>query len=265
MYVCLFVFVLEVDTQINMTATKYSDTSSFQQPLLSEPHSAQPQPPPQYVIVLPHYPPPHSHRLFRKSCQRCLFCFATVFLFLVAAAYILWPSNPHLSVVRLRLDRIHFHTRPKISVDITLDLSVKVQNRDFYSMNYDSLLVAIGYRGKRLGYVTSAGGRIKARGFSYVNATLQLDRVEILSDVILLIEDLAKGAVTFDTETEIGGKLEVIFFDLPLKVNLAFILLLYVVVLLRPILDARIFFFFFSGLVEMWVVYFVLQQPRTST
>ncbi|KAL0319230.1 UNVERIFIED_CONTAM: hypothetical protein Sangu_2079200 [Sesamum angustifolium] len=58
---------------------------------------------------------------------------------------------------------------------------------------------------------------IKARGSSYVNATLQLDRVEILSDVVLLIEDLAKGAVTFDTESEITGKLGVVVFDLPLK------------------------------------------------
>ncbi|KAI3455412.1 hypothetical protein Pfo_012075 [Paulownia fortunei] len=202
-----------------MTATKHSDTSTFQQPLLSEPHAPQPQPP-QYVIVLPPYPPPHRHRILRKSCRRCLFCFATFLLFLVAAAYLLWPSDPDLSVVRLRLDRLHFHTRPKISLDVTLDLTVRVENRDFYSMNYDSLLVAIGYRGKRLGYVTSDGGHIKSRGSSYVNATLQLDRVEILSDVILLLEDLAKGAVTFDTVSEIGGKLGVFFFDLPLKTKI---------------------------------------------
>lgn len=87
-------------------------------------------------------------------------------------------------------------------------------------MNYDSLLVAIGYRGKQLGHVTSDGGNIKAREASYVNATLQLEHVEILTDVVFLLEDLAKGAITFDTESEIGGKLQVFFFDLPLKVNL---------------------------------------------
>ncbi|KAK6124974.1 hypothetical protein DH2020_041248 [Rehmannia glutinosa] len=207
-----------------MTATKHSSTSTFQQPLLSEPQpQPQPQPqPPQYVIVLPPYPPPHRHRLLRKTWRRCLFCFATSLLFLVAAGYLLWPSDPDVSIVRLRLDRLHFHTRPKISLDVTLDLTVRVFNKDFYSMNYDSLLVAIGYRGKRLGSVTSDGGHIKARGSSYVNATLQLDRVEIMSDVILLIEDLAKGAVTFDTVSEIGGELGVFVFDLPLKVNLAF-------------------------------------------
>ncbi|KAL0415250.1 UNVERIFIED_CONTAM: hypothetical protein Slati_3356900 [Sesamum latifolium] len=197
-----------------MTATKHSDTSSDRQPLLSEPQSPQPQPP-QYVIVLPPYPPPHRHRLFRKSWQRCLFCFATFLLFLIAAAYLLWPSDPELSIVRLRLERLRFHMRPKISLDITMDLTVRVRNQDFYELDYDSLLVAIGYRGKRLGYVTSDGGHIKARGSSYVNATLQLDRVEILSDVVLLIEDLAKGEVTFDTESEITGKLGLSFFTYP--------------------------------------------------
>ncbi|KAK6148862.1 hypothetical protein DH2020_016387 [Rehmannia glutinosa] len=136
------------------------------------------------------------------------------------------PRCRRLPPLALRPRRLHcsppsrpppFPHCPKISLDVTLDLTVRVFNKDFYSMNYDSLLVAIGYRGKRLGSVTSDGGHIKARGSSYVNATLQLDRVEIMSDVILLIEDLAKGAVTFDTVSEIGGELGVFVFDLPLK------------------------------------------------
>lgn len=203
-----------------MTANKHSD---IQQPLISDLHPQQPQ----YVIILPPYPAPHRHRLFRKSGQRCLFCAATFFLFLIAAAYLLWPSHPELSVVRLRLDRLHINTRPEASIDVTLDLTVRIRNRDFYSMDYDSLLVAIGYRGKQLGFVTSDGGYIKAREASYVNITLQLERVEILTDVVLLIEDLARGAITFDTETEIGGKLDVFYFDLPLKVNFVFTILLY--------------------------------------
>ncbi|KAL3824348.1 hypothetical protein ACJIZ3_020377 [Penstemon smallii] len=200
-----------------MTAAKHSRTSSFQQALLSEP---QPQSP-QYVVVLPPYPLPHRHRLLHNSCQRRLSCLAIFLLFLVAVAYLFWPSDPNLSVVRLSLDRLHFHTRPKISLDVTLDLTVRVQNRDFYSMDYDSLIVAIGYRGKSLGFVTSDGGHIKARGSSYVNATLQLDGVEVLSDVILLLEDLAKGEITFDTVSEISGKLGISFLDLPLKAKIS--------------------------------------------
>lgn len=68
---------------------------------------------------------------------------------------------------------------------------------------------------------------MKARQTSYVNATLQLDRVEILTDVVLLLEDLAKGAVVFDTVSEVSGKLGVYFFDLPLEVLLTSILMLH--------------------------------------
>ncbi|KAI3463342.1 hypothetical protein Pfo_020005 [Paulownia fortunei] len=204
-----------------MTAAKHSDTSSFGQPLLSEPQSSHPQPP-QYVIVLPPYLPPYRSRLLRRSCRRRLICFSAILLVLVAAAsYLIWPSDPELSIVRLSLDRLHFHTTPQISLDVTLDLTIKVRNKDFYSIDYDSLLVSIGYQGKRLGFMTSDGGHIRARGSSYVNSTLQLDGVEILSDVILLLEDLAKGAIMFDTESEISGKLGLFFFHLPLKTKIS--------------------------------------------
>ncbi|KAL2493092.1 Late [Abeliophyllum distichum] len=207
-----------------MSYAKHSDASSFHQPLLSDPQpqsqSQHRHQDPPYVVVLT-YQPPHTHRLLSKSCRRRLICLATVLPFLVAAAYLLWPSDPELSIVRLRLDRLHFHTLPKISIDITLDLTIKVQNRDFYSIDYDSLLVAIGYRGKRLGSAMSGAGHIKDRGTSYINATLVLDGVEILSDVILLLEDLAKGAIPFDTTSEISGKLKVFFFDISLKTNIS--------------------------------------------
>lgn len=91
-------------------------------------------------------------------------------------------------------------------------------------MDYESLQVAIGYRGDSLGYMTSAGGHIRARGSSFVNATLDLDGVEMLSDVILLLEDLATGSITFDTESKISGKLGLFLFDLPIKVILLFLI-----------------------------------------
>ncbi|XP_057773000.1 uncharacterized protein LOC130992401 isoform X2 [Salvia miltiorrhiza] len=200
-----------------MTAKKQSDAASFQQPLLVDPLSPQPQPTP---YVLPQYPPPNRPRLLRRAWRRCIFCLAIFLLFLVAAVYLLWPSNPELSVVRFRLDRLQFHTTPTISLDATLDLTIKIENPDMYSLDYDSLLVAIGYRGKQLGYVTSDRGSVMARESSYVNATLQLDGVEILTDVILLIEDLAKGAVVFDTTSVISGRLGFFFFDLPLETKI---------------------------------------------
>ncbi|XP_073141621.1 uncharacterized protein [Henckelia pumila] len=201
-----------------MTAAKHGDASSFHQPLL--PSETQPTQP-QYVFVLPPYPPPNHHRLLRKSCRRGLVSCATVLIFLAAALYLLWPFDPELSVVRLRFDRLRFHMRPKVSIDVTLNLTVRIRNQDFYSIQYDSSVVSIGYRGKKLGDVTSVGGNITARSSSYVNATLQLERVEITSDVILFLEDLAKGEIMFDTETQIDGKLRVFCFDLPLKTKIA--------------------------------------------
>lgn len=84
------------------------------------------------------------------------------------------------------------------------------------------MIVAIGYRGKQLGYATSEHGHIKARASSYVNATVELDAVEIISDVIPLIVDLAKGEIAFDTVTKIGGQLGLLFLEIPLEVILCF-------------------------------------------
>lgn len=61
---------------------------------------------------------------------------------------------------------------------------------------------------------------MRAMGSSYVDATLELNGVEVISDVILLIEDLARGLVPFDTVTEVRGQLGVFFLQFPLKVNL---------------------------------------------
>ncbi|KAL0380442.1 UNVERIFIED_CONTAM: hypothetical protein Sangu_0108500 [Sesamum angustifolium] len=202
-----------------MTAVKHPHTASYGQPLLSDPQSSCSQPPP-YVIVLPPYLPPYRRRLRREPCWGRLICCAAVLLILVAAGYLLWPSDPELSVVRLNLDRLHFHTLPEISLDLTLDTTIKVRNKDFYSLDYDSLIVGIGYRGRRLGLMTSDGGHIRARGSSYLNSTLQLDAVEMLSDAILLLEDLARGSITFHTVSETSGKLRLFFFHVPLKVIL---------------------------------------------
>ncbi|XP_073296881.1 uncharacterized protein [Primulina huaijiensis] len=199
-----------------MTAAKHSDTSSVHQPLLPETQST-PQSQSRYVFVLPPYPPPNHHRLLRKSCRRGLISCATVLIFLAAALYLLWPFDPELSVVRLHLGRLRFHMIPEVSTDLTLNLTIRIRNQDFYSIQYVSSVFTIGYRGQKLGDVTSDAGNITARASSYVNATLQLERVEITSDVILLLDDLAKGEIKFDTETQIDGKLRVFFFDLPIK------------------------------------------------
>lgn len=86
-------------------------------------------------------------------------------------------------------------------------------------MDYRTLEVAVGYRGKKLGHVRSENGHVRALGSSYVEAELDLECVKVLSDVVFLLEDLAKGTVPFDTVTEVTGRLGIFFFRFPLKVK----------------------------------------------
>lgn len=61
---------------------------------------------------------------------------------------------------------------------------------------------------------------MRARGSSYVNATLVLDGLEVIHDVFYLLEDLAKGVIPFDTDSEVDGTVGLLFFKIPIKVNL---------------------------------------------
>lgn len=176
----------------------------------------------QNYVAIPIYFP----AILRRQWRSLLICASTLIL-LAVSVYILWPSDPDLKVVRLRLDNLHIRSVPKIALDVKLDLTVKVRNPDLYSMDYESLVVSIGYRGKQLGFVSSDHGHVTARGSSYVNATLELDGVDVLSDFILLLEDLARGSIQFDTVTEVSGLLGLFFFELPLKVTSATSTLIY--------------------------------------
>lgn len=58
---------------------------------------------------------------------------------------------------------------------------------------------------------------MKARGSSYVNATLMLDGFRVLHDLIYLIEDVAAGSVPFDTVSKVEGQLGLLFFSIPIQ------------------------------------------------
>ncbi|KAK6795836.1 hypothetical protein RDI58_009291 [Solanum bulbocastanum] len=197
-----------------MASSKFSDPPPIPyDPLPSYP--PQPHQQPQYIIVLPQYY--RTPRQFlRRPARRYVYC-AAVFILLSAALFFLWPSDPELSIARLKLRHLKVHSLPKISIDVTLDVTAKIRNNNFYSVNFRYAVISIGYRGKQLGHVTSDFGRIKARASSYVNATLELTDISIFSDLIPLIEDLARGSITFDTVTQIGGELGLVLFDIPIK------------------------------------------------
>ncbi|OMO58021.1 Late embryogenesis abundant protein, LEA-14 [Corchorus olitorius] len=186
------------------------DSSVPYSPLPSNPNQ-------QNVIVLPvYYHRPNQNYRYLRGCLTC----TGILLLLSVAVFFLYPSDPTLQLVRIQLNHVSVKTSPKLTLDVSFSLTIRVRNRDFFSLDYDKLDVSVGYRGRELGVVSSDGGTVRARGTSYVNATLDLNAFEVVHDVIYLIADLAKGVIPFDTTTKIDGSLGVLFFQIPLKIGL---------------------------------------------
>ncbi|PPD72953.1 hypothetical protein GOBAR_DD30138 [Gossypium barbadense] len=137
--------------------------------------------------------------------------------------FLLYTSDPTLELARLQLNHVGVNTSPKLTLDLSFSLTIRVRNRDFFSLDYDKLVVSVGYRGRELGLVSSEGGRVRARGSSYVNATLDLDLdgFEVVHDVIYLLSDWAKGVIPFDTNTKVDGDLGLFLFKIPLKAKVS--------------------------------------------
>ncbi|CAA7043875.1 unnamed protein product [Microthlaspi erraticum] len=159
----------------------------------------------------------HPSAIARRRFIISIFCisFASVLI------YLFWPSDPRIKIVGVKISHVHVHRRPVPSVDLTMLVTLKVSNADVYSFDFTALDVAVDYRGKTLGHVSSDGGHVTAMGSSYLEAETELDGVTVFPDVIHLIYDLAKGSVEFDTVTETKGKLGVLFFRFPLKAKVA--------------------------------------------
>ncbi|KAL4279011.1 hypothetical protein GQ457_03G041710 [Hibiscus cannabinus] len=199
-----------------MTLSKLEQPSPPQEPPSpSHYYTALPlQPPDESYVVLPCYSP--GGRLRGSGCRR-LYTGTASLVLLATLVYIFWPSDPGVKIVRMHVNHMQIHTIPIISLDMSLLITLKVRNSDVYSMDFTSLDVAVGYRGKMMGHVTSEHGHVRAMGSSYVEARLELKGVEVLSDVVYLLEDFAKGTVPFDTVTEVTGSLGLSLFKFPLK------------------------------------------------
>ncbi|GMI91834.1 hypothetical protein HRI_002852700 [Hibiscus trionum] len=157
-----------------MTLSKLEQPSPLQgRPSPSHYYAAlPPQPPDENYVVLPYYSP--GGRL--RWCGSRRLCTGTASLVLLATlVYIFWPSDPDVKIVRMHVNHMQIHTIPIISLDISLLITLKVRNSDVYSMDFTGLDVAVGYRGKMLGNVTSKNGHVKAMGSSYVEARLELN------------------------------------------------------------------------------------------
>ncbi|XWS26870.1 hypothetical protein CRYUN_Cryun26dG0067300 [Craigia yunnanensis] len=195
-----------------MTTTKMSKRDLRDSSIPYTPLS--PNPNQQNIIVLPVY----DHR--PNQINRCL-TFTGIVLILSAAVFFLYPSDPTLQLARLQLNHVGVKSSPKLTIDLSFSLTIRVRNRDFFSLDYEKLVVSIGYRGREFGVVSSEGGHVRARGSSYVNATLDLNGFEVVHDVIYLIADLAEGVIPFDTNTKVDGVLGLFLFKIPLKAKIS--------------------------------------------
>ncbi|KAM7257156.1 hypothetical protein ACFE04_012897 [Oxalis oulophora] len=170
------------------------------------------------VVLLPYYRRRLRLSSIPSNYLRRSFIFLTVAIIVSISLFFLYPSNPKLQLARLHLNHININTSHKLTLDLSFNLTVRVINKDFFSLDYESLTVTVGYRGRELGFVRSSGeGLVRARGSSYVNATLELNGLEIIHDVFYLISDLANGVIPFDTNTNIQGDIGILFFKVPIK------------------------------------------------
>ncbi|KAJ1701141.1 hypothetical protein LUZ63_000920 [Rhynchospora breviuscula] len=200
------------------------------EPLLPPPLPCYSEVPDSYLLI-PSYPIlclRLRRRPRRNLClTSCSFCFVSLlssllFLLLVFSLFLLlWPSDPAIHVTRLHLKHLHISPPPRASFDLTLTLNLNVRNPDFFALDYTSVVSSVSYRGRYLGSVHSAGGRVAARGESNLEAELRLNSVKIVDELVYLIEDLTKGSVPFDTVTEVEGSLGLIFADIPVKGNIS--------------------------------------------
>ncbi|XP_012570803.1 uncharacterized protein [Cicer arietinum] len=159
-----------------------------------------------------------NHIVFSKRFQ--VTCTVSLLL-LFTSAYIFWPSDPYLKIVRLKLKRIKVHRVPHITVDISMLLTLSVQNADVYSMDFGAVDVAVSYRGKPLGHVRSENGHVRAMGSSFVDADAEFAGIGVLPEIVFLLEDLAKGTVPFDTVSQVRGQMGILFFHFPIKAKLS--------------------------------------------
>ncbi|CAI0422888.1 unnamed protein product [Linum tenue] len=186
-------------------------------PLLQRPSP----PPDQNDAVQP------SRRLATTSFTVAAVACLSLLLLASLTAYAFWPSDPTLTIVRLRLTKVKIHTVPFPIVDITVRVTVEVRNVDVYSVGLSRLDVVVSYRGKRLGEVTAAGeGRptvvVGALTTSYLEAEMEVNGIGVLSDGLLLMRDLKRGKVPFGTVAEVGGRLGFLSsFGFPFKAKMS--------------------------------------------
>lgn len=174
-------------------------------------------------VILDSAPPP-QRRINGRLLTYAGYGALSIVIILVAA-YFVWPSDPRIEVVRMRLNKIKWRTEtapgsflPRVFLDLSMGLTVKVTNRNYLGVYYDHVNVGISYRGEKIGRVTSErSAYIPPRGTTYVDATLDVHGIQVLADVFYLLEDIARGHIPLQTVTDFDGNIRLFSLKVPLQ------------------------------------------------
>ncbi|WOK96738.1 hypothetical protein Cni_G05445 [Canna indica] len=165
----------------------------------------------------------HRHKQLRRRRRRRLCCFLCLFFLalLIVAAVVLALTvfkirEPQAELVSVRVAGVSPRVilpAMRLELNLTLDLSVLVHNPNYAAFSHaDGGLTHLFYRGTQVGEATVAPGRIPSRGSELLRLALAVDVDRIAAELGDLIADVLAGAVAFDTDTRLPGRVTILGF-----------------------------------------------------
>ncbi|KAL7095037.1 hypothetical protein ACP275_10G000500 [Erythranthe tilingii] len=158
----------------------------------------------------------------KKSCRRrrrciCLSVTAVILslgmLFLILGLTVFKTKRPVTTVNSISLDDLDLSldlARLSVRLNVTLDVSVSVENPNRVGFKYNNSTAFLRYKGNDVGEVPIPAGKIGARDTRSLNLTLTLMADRLLSDSNLY-SDAASGTLPFQTYIRISGKVRLLF------------------------------------------------------
>ncbi|RRT70901.1 hypothetical protein B296_00006316 [Ensete ventricosum] len=163
------------------------------------------------------------HKLERRRRRRklcCLLCLLILALLILAAVVLALTvfkvRDPTMELVSTTVSGVSPNISlpaPRLELNVTLDLAVRVRNR-----NYAAFAHASGghtrllYRGAQVGKARVEPGRIPPRGTELLRLSLEVEVDQLAADLGSLLADAASGAVAFDAETRLPGRVTLLGF-----------------------------------------------------
>ncbi|KAB2630382.1 hypothetical protein D8674_007901 [Pyrus ussuriensis x Pyrus communis] len=159
-----------------------------------------------------------NHNKPNKRKRICLITigvilFLNFLLFLIAlilALTVFKSKQPKTEILSASVDgvapRVSFPA-VRIELNITVDLMINVQNRNYASFKHGAGKTLLLYQGTQVGDADLYPGNVPARGNATLpcRLTLQVDRVA--NDLSKLISDVLGGEIMLQTKTRIPGRI----------------------------------------------------------